>query len=72
MIQERDECLGKLFTKSLTKRIESSSLEFLSVKSISNVFNGYSLFSVCDLTNFRANECRAKLVRAMPSAAENH
>ena len=30
------------------------------------------IFSVCDHINFRANECRAKLVWAMPSAAENH
>ena len=34
------EYLGKFFTKSLIKRIESSSLEFLSVKTLSNVFNG--------------------------------
>ena len=42
MIQERDEreCLGKLFTKCLIRRIESSSLEYLSVKTLSNVFNG--------------------------------
>lgn len=26
----------------------------------------------CRAKNFRANECRAKLVLAMPSAAENH
>ena len=25
-----------------------------------------------NFTNFRASECRAELVRAMPSAAENH
>ena len=34
------EYLGKFFTKSLIKRIESSSLEYLSVKTLSNVFNG--------------------------------
>ena len=34
------EYLGKFFTKSLIKRIGSSSLEFLSVKTLSNVFNG--------------------------------
>ena len=34
------EYLGKFFTKSLIKRIESSSLKFLSVKTLSNVFNG--------------------------------
>ena len=34
------EYLGKFFTKSLIKRIESSSLEFLSVKTLYNVFNG--------------------------------
>ena len=27
-----------------------------------NIFNGFSFFSVCDLTNFRANESRTKLV----------
>ena len=32
--------LGKFFTKSLIKRIESSLLELLSVKTLSNVFNG--------------------------------
>ena len=34
------EYLGKFFTKSLIKRIESSLLEFLSVKTLSNIFNG--------------------------------
>ena len=34
------EYLGKFFTKSLIKRIESNLLEFLSVKTLSNVFNG--------------------------------
>ena len=34
------EYLGKFFTKSLIKRIELSLLEFLSVKTLSNVFNG--------------------------------
>ena len=34
------EYLGKFFTKSLINRIELSSLEFLSVKTLSNVFNG--------------------------------
>ena len=34
------EYLGKFFTKSLIKRIESSLFEFLSVKTLSNVFNG--------------------------------
>ena len=34
------EYLGKFFTKSLIKRIESSSLEYLSVKTLSNAFNG--------------------------------
>lgn len=32
--------LGKFFVKSLIKRIESSLLEFLSVKTLSNIFNG--------------------------------
>ena len=42
MIQERDEreYLGKFFTKCLIRRIESSSLEYLNVKTLSNVFNG--------------------------------
>ena len=44
------EYLGNFFTKSLIKRIESSSLEFLSVKTLSNIFNGCRDFSVCDLT----------------------
>ena len=56
------EYLGKFFTKSLIKRIESNLFEFLSVKTLSNVFNGCRDFLVCDLTNFRANECRVKLV----------
>ena len=30
------------------------------------------IFSACDQINFRANECRAKLVWAMSSAAGNH
>ena len=34
------EYLGKFFTKSLIKRVESSSFEFLSVRTLSNVFNG--------------------------------
>ena len=34
------EYLGKFFTKSLIKRVESSLLEFLSVKTLSNIFNG--------------------------------
>ena len=34
------EYLGKFFTKSLIKRIESSLLEFLSVKTLSKIFNG--------------------------------
>ena len=32
--------LGKFFVKSLIKRIESSLFEFLSVKTLSNIFNG--------------------------------
>ena len=41
------EYLGKFFTKSLIKQIESSSLEFLSVKNLSNIFNGCrDLFSL--------------------------
>ena len=56
------EYLGKFFTKSLIKRIESSLLELLSVKTLSNIFNGCRDFSVCDPTNFRANESRTKLV----------
>ena len=32
--------LGKFFVKSLIKRRESSMLEFLSVKPLSNIFNG--------------------------------
>lgn len=38
------EYLGKFFTKSLIKRIESSLLELLSVKTLSNIFNGCSFF----------------------------
>ena len=34
------EYLGKFFTKSLIKRMQSSSLEFLSVKTLSKIFNG--------------------------------
>ena len=34
------EYLGNFFTKSLIKRVESSLLEFLSVKTLSNIFNG--------------------------------
>ena len=34
------EYLGKFFTKSLIKRIESCLLELLSVKTLSNIFNG--------------------------------
>lgn len=34
------ENLGDFFTKSLIKRIESSLFEFLSVKTLSNIFNG--------------------------------
>ena len=34
------EYLGKFFTKSLIKRIESSLLELLSVKTLSNIING--------------------------------
>lgn len=34
------EYLGKFFTKSLIKRIESSWIELLSVKTLSNIFNG--------------------------------
>ena len=34
------EYLGKFFTKSLIKRVESSLFEFLSVKTLSNIFNG--------------------------------
>ena len=41
------EYLGKFFTKSLIKRIELSSLEFLSLKTLSNVFNGcWDFFSL--------------------------
>ena len=34
------EYLGKFFTKSLIKRVESSLLALLSVKTLSNIFNG--------------------------------
>ncbi len=34
------EYIGKFFTKSLTKRIESNLFEFLSVKTLSKIFNG--------------------------------
>ena len=34
------EYLGKFFTKNLIKRIESNLFGFLSVKTLSNVFNG--------------------------------
>lgn len=34
------EYLGKFFTKSLIKRIESNSFEFLSVKTLFKIFNG--------------------------------
>lgn len=36
------EYLGKFFTKSLIKRIESNLFEFLSVKTLSKIFNGCS------------------------------
>ena len=43
------EYLGKFFTKSLIKRIESSSFEYLSVKTLSNVFTDCRLIlSVVD------------------------
>ncbi len=38
------EYLGKFFTKSLIKRIESNSFEFLSVKTLSKILNGCSVF----------------------------
>lgn len=38
-----------------------SAWEYLG-KFFTKIFNGCSFFSVCDLTNFRANECRAKLI----------
>ena len=34
------EYLGKFFTKSLIKRIKSNLLELLSMKTLSNIFNG--------------------------------
>ena len=34
------EYLGEIFTKSLIKRIESCLFEFLSVKTLSNIYNG--------------------------------
>jgi len=41
------EYLGKFFTKSLIKRIESNSFEFLSVKTLSKIFNGcWDFFSM--------------------------
>ena len=55
------EYLGKFFTKSLIKRIESSLLEFLSVKTLSNIFNGCRDFFSLRPDNFRASECRVKL-----------
>ena len=53
--------LGKFFVKSLIKRRESSSLEFLSVKTLCNVFNGCRDFFSLLPDNFRANERRTKL-----------
>lgn len=56
------EYLGKFFTKSLIKRMQSSSFEFLNVKTLYNVFNCCWFLPACDLANFRSNECRVKLV----------
>ena len=64
--------LGKFFVKSLIKRIESSSLEFLSVKTLCNIFNGCRDFFSLRPDNFRAKECRTKLAWVMLSAVENH
>ena len=52
---------GKFFVKSLVKRRESSSLEFLSVKTLCNIFNGCRDFFRLRPDNFRANERRTKL-----------
>lgn len=38
------EYLGNFFTKSLIKQVESSLLELLSVKTLSNIFNGFRDF----------------------------
>ena len=53
--------LGKFFVKSLIKRRESSSLEFLSVKTLCNIFNGCRDFFSLRPDNFRANERITKL-----------
>ena len=47
-------------------------LNTLGVEDFSISENNESLLLNCRAKNFRANKCRAKLVWAMPSAAENH
>lgn len=42
------EYLGKFFTKSLIKRIESNLFEFLSVEALSQILTVAGIFSACD------------------------
>ena len=51
--------LGKFFVKSLIKRIESSLLEFLSVKTLSNIFNGCRDFFSMRPDNFSCQQVQS-------------
>ena len=53
------EYLGKFFTKSLIKRIESSLLELLSVKTLSNIFNGCRDFFSMRPNNFSCQQVQS-------------
>ena len=57
------EYLGKFFTKSLIKRIESSLLEFLSVKTLSNIFNGCRDFFSLRPDNFSCQRVQPKSMK---------
>ena len=57
------EYLGKFFTKSLIKRIESSLLEFLSVKTLSNIFNGCRDFFSLRPDNFSCQRVQSKSMK---------
>lgn len=61
------EYLGKFFTKSLIKRIESSLLEFLSVKTLSKIFNGCKDFISLRLDKF---SCKREQSQTCSSYAE--
>ena len=57
------EYLGKFFTKSLIKRIESSLLEFLSVKTLSNIFNGCRDFFGLRPDKFSCQRVQPKIMK---------